>query len=355
MAGRISIVADRHIPFLEGVFEPYADIRYMDGSAITAADVRTADALITRTRTRCDEALLANSGVSLIATATIGTDHIDLGYCEKRGIKVCNAAGCNAGGVMQYVFTAIYAAAERRGISLVGASIGIVGAGHVGGKVEEMAKRLGFRVLVCDPPRAEKEGPEGFCTLGHLLESSDIVTLHTPLDETTAGMAGERFFEAMRPGAFFINAARGGIADEKALLEAVPKLGPVIIDTWKNEPAINRELLQAADIATPHIAGYSYRGKQNGTAAAVRSVAEFFGIDALKDFFPPCGNPELLPAAVNFTGLSQGETNALLQSFYPIFADDAALRKDPAGFERQRSEYAWRREFRPENNLTHNV
>ena len=224
MDRRIKIVADSHIPFLEGVFEPYAEVVYIDGMDITASDVHDADALIIRTRTRCNEALLGDSRISMIATATIGTDHIDSAFCSSRGIEVHNSQGCNAGGVMQYVFSALYGTASRKSIKLDHPVMGIIGVGNVGKKVEHMARYLGFEVLRCDPPRAEKEGPEGFCDLEYLLSRSNIVTLHTPLDETTRNMADERFFDMMRPGAFFINAARGGVVDESALMEAMPKL-----------------------------------------------------------------------------------------------------------------------------------
>ena len=282
MERRLKIVADSNIPFLKGVFEPYADMVYIDGLNIGRQDVRDADALIIRTRTRCNESLLGDSRISMIATATIGTDHIDFGFCDSRGIEVHNSQGCNAGGVMQYVFSALYGTASRKSIKLDHPVMGIIGVGNVGKKIEHLARYLGFDVLRCDPPRAAKEGPEGFCSLEYLLMNSTIVTLHTPLDETTRRMADSDFFSLMRPGSFFINAARGEIVDEAALMEAIPKLGPVIIDTWNHEPDINTALMDMVDIATPHIAGYSYQGKLNGTASAGK--AQWYGICC-----PGCG------------------------------------------------------------------
>lgn len=345
MTGRIKITADRNIPFLEGIFEPYADIQYIDGKDIRHEDIIDSDALIIRTRTKCDRNFLEGTKVSIIATATIGTDHIDLNWCRENGIRVVNAQGCNAGGVMQYVFSALYGTASRKGIKLDGATIGIVGVGNVGKKVEHTARSLGFNVLLCDPPRAEREGPEGFVTLEELLERSNVVTLHTPLDETTKGMAGADFFARMKPGAFFINASRGEVVDEQALMEARPKLGPVIIDTWNNEPDINRELLEMTDIATPHIAGYSFQGKQNGTASAVRAVARYFGILGLYHFFPTCDLPEHQPIKLKLAGKTQGEITAVFQYNYPIFTDDFMFRMNPANFEKMRSDYQYRREI----------
>ncbi len=341
----MKIVADIDIPFLEGVLEPYAEVLYKRGLEISSEDVTDADALIVRTRTKCDAALLEGSRVRLIATATIGTDHIDLKYCESRGIEVVNAAGCNAGGVMQYVFSALYGVAARKGIKIDGHTIGIVGVGNVGRKIESMAEYLGFRVLRCDPPRAEKEGPEGFCSLEELLVESDIVTLHVPLDKGTRGMANADFFTLMKPGAIFINAARGEIVDEDALLEACPKLGAVIIDTWNNEPEVNEEVIDAVDIATPHIAGYSYQGKLNATASAVQAVAGYFNIPELENYYPEEEFSDHEPLLLDLKGKNQGEITAVFQYNYPIFTDDFRFRMEPHKFEKFRSEYQYRREI----------
>ena len=251
----MKIVADNKVPFLQGVFEPYAEVVYIDGSRISHEDVLDADALIIRTRTRCDAALLDGTKVQMIATATIGMDHIDLPYCASRGIEVYNAEGCNAGGVMQYVFSALYGVAARKAIKLDDFTFGIVGVGHVGKLVEKMARYLGFKVLLCDPPRAAAEGPEAFCSLEYLLANSQIVTMHVPLDESTRNMADKSFFDLMPVGSIFINASRGEVVDEDALMQSLPKFGAVIIDTWKNEPHINEKLVDMVDIATPHIAG----------------------------------------------------------------------------------------------------
>ena len=341
----MKIVADKDIPFLEGVFEPYAEVVYKTGSAIAAADVADADALIIRTRTRCDASLLDGSSVRMIATATIGMDHIDLGYCRAHGIHVENAAGCNAGGVMQYVFSALYGVGARKGIKLEDCTFGIIGVGHVGSKVEAMARYLGFNVLLCDPPRAAVEGPEKFCSLEYLLENSDIVTMHVPLDETTRGMADATFFALMKPGAIFINAARGEVIDEQALIAAAPKLGAVVIDTWCNEPDINEELLDIADIATPHIAGYSLLGKQNATTMAVQAVARFFCIPELYDFKPQDADSSHEPVLLDLKGKNHGEIAAVFQYNYPIFTDDFRLRMEPHKFDKLRTEYQYRRDI----------
>lgn len=315
---RGTIVADSNIPFLEGALDEWFDVRRLPGREIGPADVRDAAALLVRTRTRCDAALLDGSSVRLIATATIGTDHIDLDYCASRGIAVASAPGCNAAAVAQYVRVALHTLALDR----PGATLGVVGVGHVGSLVAEVGRRAGMRVLLSDPPREAAEGPAGFTPLPALLAASDVVTLHIPLWPENRDFADAAFFAQMRPGAAFFNASRGEVVVEAALLAARPRLGRIVLDVWKNEPVVNRALLAAADIATPHIAGYSIQGKINGTQAVVRAVGETFGIPQLKSF--------------TVSGI------ALPQTPYDIMADDAALRRDPSAFESLRSHYAYR-------------
>ncbi|MBR5660091.1 MAG: 4-phosphoerythronate dehydrogenase [Bacteroidales bacterium] len=345
MEEKIKVVVDDAIPFISGVLEPYAEVVYKGGREICREDLMDASALVIRTRTKCDASLLDGTSVKFIATATIGTDHIDHDYCDHAGIVVRNAAGCNAGGVMNYVFSALYGVASRQAIRLDGSKLGIVGVGNVGKRVDMVAGYLGFKVLKNDPPRMAVEGPEGFCPLDYLLQNSQVVTMHVPLDKTTYRMCDDSFFDKMKPGTIFINASRGEVVDDAALKRAIPKLGPVIIDTWNNEPDIDRELLEMVDIATPHIAGYSYQGKQNGTAAAVRSLARFFGFSSLYEFFPKTELPSLEAVKLDLKGKKQGEITSALQYNYPIFTDDFMFRMDPGSFESLRSHYQYRREF----------
>lgn len=341
----MKFVIDQAIPFIRKVFEPYAETVYKEGSEITHEDLMDADALIIRTRTRCNEALLAGTSVKIISTAAIGMDHIDLSFCDENGIFVQNAAGCNAGGVMNYVFSALYGAASRERIPLTGATFGIIGVGNVGSRIEQMARHLGMTVLLCDPPRAEIEGPGQFVSLDTLLQSADIVSLSVPLNAGTQKMVNDAFFAKMKFGAIFINTARGEIVDDDALKRAFSRLGPVIIDTWNNEPDVDRELIEKATIATPHIAGYSYQGKQRATAAAVRSVARFFKIEPLYEFFPTTELEELEAVKLDLTGLNQGQITSVFQYNYPIFTDDFMFRVNPDQFDELRQLYRYRREF----------
>ena len=222
--------------------------------------------------------------------------------------------------------------------------LGIIGVGNVGRKVEHMARTLGLKVLLNDPPRAQEEGPEGFVTIDELLEKASIISLHVPLNASSQGMCNDAFFNKMRPGSIFINASRGEVVDEAALLRARPKISALVLDTWCNEPNVSQILIDACDIATPHIAGYSYQGKQNGTAMAVQAIARHFGIKEL-EFFSPAMEEALMPKVINVTGKTQGEIAAAVQYNYPIFTDDFLFRVNPSNFEKLRSEYNYRREF----------
>ncbi|MBQ0025687.1 MAG: 4-phosphoerythronate dehydrogenase [Bacteroidales bacterium] len=313
------IVADRAIPFLEGVLEPYFDVDYLSGDAISRDDLKDAVALLVRTRTECNSHLLSGTPVRLVATATIGTDHIDSLWCSLSGIRTVSAPGCNSGGVCQYVFAAL-SALDIRPLSSDGRirTLGVIGVGHVGSKVAAKGRELGFNVLENDPPRSLG------LPLDELLSSSDIVTLHIPL-EGNRDFAGYGFFEKIRSGACFINASRGEVVVDEALLQARNTLGRIVLDVWRNEPELDRRMLDAADIATPHIAGYSIQGKANGTTAVVRAVGETFGIPELAKYTVPLTLPAHPQA-------------------YDILADDRALRTDPASFEALRNHYAYRDE-----------
>ena len=341
MLKTVNVIVDRDIPYISGVLEPYASVRYLVGSEIRRSDLHDANALLVRSRTRCDELLLEDSQVEFIGTATVGTDHIDFDFCDERGIETASAPGCNAGGVVQHFFTSLYAVAARKGISLAGKTLGVIGVGHVGSRVADLAEQLGFCVLRNDPPREalEKREPGYFCPLPQLLQESDIVTIHIPL-EYNMNFAGERFFAALKPGALFFNASRGEVVVEEALLAVRDKLSAVVLDVWRNEPAINPALLAAADIATPHIAGYSQQGKINGTVAVVRSFGRHFGIEALKNFTLPT---QVKP--LDFTQKNQEQICEMLLNRYDIWADDAALRANPAAFEQLRADYDYRIEF----------
>lgn len=341
----MKIVVDSAIPFVNGIFEPYADVVYRNGEDIRREDVIDADALLIRTRTRCDRELLHDTAVKMIATATVGKEHIDSEWCDSKGIYIHNSAGSNAGGVADYVFSAIYGIAARKGYKLEGATLGVIGGGATGSRVATFGRLLGFKVLICDPKLAETENPEMYCDLDVLLRSSDIVTLHVPLNEANRDMANARFFSQMKLDAMFINTAHGDLVVDEDLLQARQKLGPVVIDTWRNEPDINMELMEAAAIATPHIAGYSYQSKLLGSEMAVRAIARFFSIKELYEFFPVPDVTGLDAVKLDTRGRTQGQITSDIQYNYPIFTDDFMFRINPTGFVDLRKNYRYRREF----------
>lgn len=351
---RLKIIADDKIPFLRGVMEPYADIVYRPGAAISADDVREADVLFTRTRTRCDASLLDGSRVRLIVTATIGFDHIDTNYCQQAGIRWVNAPGCNAASVRQYIAATLVTIVRQRGLRLADTTLGIIGVGHVGRGVADAAQALGMRVLLNDPPREEREGSDAFTSLDELLRQSDIVTCHTPLTadgpHPTRHLASTHFFDRMKDGAAFINSSRGSVVDSDALRDAAQrgKLAAFVLDTWEGEPNIDHSLLREALLATPHIAGYSADGKANGTAVCVRTCSQMFGITTLTDWFPPVLPAPPMPTdfAMDATGRTDEEVfYEAVTHTYPIDTDSARLKTSPETFERQRGDYWTRREF----------
>ncbi|MDR0572805.1 MAG: 4-phosphoerythronate dehydrogenase [Tannerella sp.] len=359
---RLKIIADDKIPFLKGVMEPYTDIIYLPGAKISAEDVRDADAIFTRTRTRCDESLLKNSRVKLIATATIGYDHIDTDYCDAAGIRWVNAPGCNSWSVQQYMTAAIATWVHKQNLKFSGLTLGVIGVGNVGSKVVRAAGALGMRVLLNDPPRADREGTEAFTPLDKLLAESDIVTCHTLLTKEapypTYHLASGEFYNRMKDGAVFINTSRGSAVDSEALKHAVKtKLSGYILDVWEGEPFPEVSLLADAFIGTPHIAGYSSDGKANGTATCVYEFCSFFGLHLLKDWYPE--SIPLPPMATIFSLDGTGKNNEqviyeAVTHAYPIWEDSERLKNSPETFEEQRGGYWIRREFKnftikPEN------
>ena len=330
----MKIVADSAIPYLEGVLEPYAEVCRLPGSAIRQEHVLDADALLVRTRTRCDGKLLGSSRVRFVGTATIGTDHIDLAYCRRAGIRVAAAPGCNARGVLQYIAAALVHLARTQGWEPAARTLGIVGVGHVGSLVRAYAEQWGFRVLCCDPPREERERC-GFLPLEEVAREADILTFHTPLDDTTRRMADERLFRQMKPGAILINSSRGEVVDGDALLRSGLRW---MLDVWEHEPNLNPQLLEKALLATPHIAGYSEQGKANATAMSVAALARCFGLP-LEGWYPPEASPSV-PRPIAWQELC-----TTIGRVYDIEAESRRLKERPGDFESLRDRYAYRREY----------
>lgn len=344
----MKIIADEKIPFLRGAMERYAQVEYIDGRSFTPSVVREADALIIRTRTKCDEALLGTSSVSAIFTATIGYDHIDREYCAKKGIHWQNAPGCNSSSVQQYVASALAMLMLKGGYDLRGKTMAVIGVGNVGSKVVDWARLLGIRVLQVDPFRAKRE--EGFVEYEEALREADIITYHTPLtydgDYPTYHLFSHETCSKVRKGVVLINTSRGEVVDIKALRKALDEgvISRAIIDVWENEPYIDSELHERVFIYTPHVAGYSYDSKRNGTRMAVEALCKHYGIN--NDW-----QPEVLPEPTEPEVNIEADEDPLIAALtmlshtYDIMADDRRLRAEPTKAEEQRGDYPLRREI----------
>lgn len=340
------VIIDRFVPFEGNPFEGIAEIQRLDPAEINAEAVRDADALIVRTRTRCDASLLENSRVGIVATATIGTDHFDFPYLASRGIKAVSAPGCNAPAVAQYVMASIFSL----GLGEPGMRLGIVGLGHVGSIIASWAHNLGIEVFPSDPPRQQREhgwdvhnprceGDMPYFSLEEIGRKCDVVTFHTPLTRTGAFPSFHllnRDFLSIAPKTLIINAARGGVADTADLISALRRgrIDNAAIDCWEGEPTISRELLQLCRISTPHIAGYSIEGKKRATAVTFNAVLEYLGSESTVD------------AGVAMTPPAKVSRQAIIESYDPL-TDSLPLKSNPAEFESLRNNYSLRKEVYP--------
>ena len=340
----MKIVVDDKIPYIQEKLSLLADeLVAIGGSEISAADVKDADALIVRTRTHCDESLLAGSKVRFVATATIGFDHIDVDYLQRAGITWISCPGCNAGSVAQYVESSLLLLQQEKGLVLCKATIGIVGCGHVGSKVKVVAERLGMRVLICDPPLEQKNAnsqrptANGFVSMDTIEQQADVITFHVPLTKegeyATWHMADEAFFHRLLHVPYIINTSRGGVVDNQALLSALHdgRVRDAVIDVWEGEPNVNPALLQRVFIGTPHIAGYSADGKTNADNMVIDALCRYFHLPHPGKITPPS-----LPADFHYTG------NPL--ELYNPLEDSQALKTTPSKFEYLRNHYPLRRE-----------
>lgn len=337
-------IVDDKIPYIRPFIQNLVDeVLFLPGAKITAEDVRDADILIVRTRTHCNRSLLEGSRVRFIATATIGYDHLDTGYLEQAGIKWTNCPGCNASSVGQYIHSAMLVLKREMGLDFQHTTVGIVGVGHVGTDVHQKLASLGINCLLCDPPRAEKEGNANgrFHSLQELKERCQVITFHTPLVTEgpwpTFHLADATFFDGLRQCPVIINTSRGEVVDNLALLDALEKglVRQTIIDTWEGEPRINLSLLEKAFIGTPHIAGYSADGKANATQMVLTALCEWMGVPA---------NFHVAPPSLPDTFTASADPEELALQLYDPREDSARLKACPDDFERLRNDYPLRRE-----------
>ena len=362
----VNVIADENIPLAGDAFGTLGRVRRLPGRALTPADVRAADVLLVRSVTPVGEKLLAGSAVRFVGSATIGTDHVDLGYLRARGITFAHAPGSNADSVGDYVTAAMLALAADRGVPLRGRAAGVVGCGNVGERLVGRLAALGLRVLKNDPPLAEAAEARGeahdFVPLGRVLGEADLVTLHVPLTRggsyATRHLIGAAELGAMRSGTWLLNTARGSVVQGDALKTALAKeyLGAAVLDVWEHEPTPDPDLLRRVHIATPHIAGYALDGKVRGTAMLYAALCDFLGAEATwnaEAALAPAPDETLTLQAPDAALPEVAWLRALVQQMYDLAADDAALRGLPeqppevqgAYFSKLRKHYPRRREF----------
>ena len=337
------IVIDDKIPYIKETISKLTNRAvYIPGNMIGNDDIRDADALIIRTRTHCDARLLKGSNVKFVATATIGYDHIDTNFMEQAGIKWINCPGCNASSVAQYIDAVLTLIKTEKHIDIQKQTIGIVGCGHVGRKVVEVARRKGMNILICDPPRSDAEGEKGFVSMEQIAKEADIITFHVPLTKEgrypTYHLANETLFDSLSKRPIIINSSRGAVVDNEALLYAINynKVKDAVIDTWENEPNINKELLKRVWIGTPHIAGYSADGKTN---------ADNMVISALCDYFSLPKQPAICPPEIPNADLCPKNEDERTLFFYNPIPESNKLKLEPGKFEWFRNNYPLRREY----------
>lgn len=353
------VLVDKNNPLVADAFREFGEVRALATREITADAVRSADIIIIRSETKVTKELLEGSPVKFVGTATIGTDHVDTEYLRSEKIGFASAPGSNSNSVAEYFVAAMLTLAKRKGFELRGKTLGVVGVGNVGSKIVRNALALGMHVQKSDPPLFRATGDPTFVPLDALMDA-DIVTLHVPLtkagQDPTYHLFDEERIGRMKKGAILVNTARGSVVDASALKSALERghLGGVVLDVWEGEPLVDIDLLKLIDIATPHIAGYSFDGKLAAVRMNYSAVCEFFGRPGK---WTP-GNSLPKPAAERIlVPPSSGSEEEILRTIvtrcYDIECDDRALRgvanvpqeERRAFFSRLRAEYRVRREF----------
>ena len=349
----MKILVDENMPYARELFSRLGEVKAVPGRPIPTEALTDADALMVRSVTKVNEALLGDKAIKFVGTATAGTDHVDQAWLEQAGIGFSAAPGCNAIAVVEYVFSALLMLAERDGFALADRTVGIVGVGNVGGRLQKRLEALGIKTLLCDPPRADN-GEEGdFRSLDEVVAQADVLTFHTPLYKDgpykSLHLADEALIASLKPGAILINACRGPVVDNAALLKCLNagQQLSVVLDVWEPEPDLNLALLDKVDLGTSHIAGYTLEGKARGTTQVFEAYSQFIGQPqevALSSLLPA---PEF--GRISLHGpLDQPTLKRLVHLVYDVRRDDAPLRKVagiPGEFDKLRKNYLERREW----------
>ncbi|MFU0920370.1 4-phosphoerythronate dehydrogenase PdxB [Kluyvera sichuanensis] len=349
----MKILVDENMPYARELFSRLGEVRAVPGRPIPTDALTDADALMVRSVTKVNEALLGDKAIKFVGTATAGTDHVDQSWLAQAGIGFSAAPGCNAIAVVEYVFSALLMLAERDGFALADRTVGIVGVGNVGGRLQKRLEALGIKTLLCDPPRADNGDEGDFRSLDDLVAEADVITFHTPLYKEgqykSLHLADEALIRRLKPGSILINACRGPVVDNAALLKCLEagQALSVVLDVWEPEPDLNLALLDKVDLGTSHIAGYTLEGKARGTTQVFEAYSQFIGQPqevALSTLLPA---PEF--GRISLHGpLDQPTLKRLVHLVYDVRRDDAPLRKVagiPGEFDKLRKNYLERREW----------
>ncbi|OAT48174.1 4-phosphoerythronate dehydrogenase PdxB [Providencia heimbachae] len=349
----MKILVDENMPYAQTLFSELGEVKAIPGRPIPTQELIDADALMVRSITKVNRSLLDNTEVKFVGTATAGFDHVDTQWLSEANIGFSSAPGCNAIAVVEYVFSALLLLAERDNFDLRDKTIGIIGVGNVGGRLFNRLSAWGVKTVLCDPPRAAKGDKENFVPLDAVLEQADILTFHTPLNTTgeykTLHLMDESRLSHLREGTILINASRGEVVDNQALLGLLKqgKKLSVILDVWEPEPNLETELLDRVDIGTPHIAGYTLEGKARGTTQVYEAYCQFLGKTSQVSLSSLLPKPDISSITLNGK-LTQQQLKRLVHLVYDVRRDDAALRAvaTVAGeFDKLRKHYQERREW----------
>lgn len=354
----MKIVADENIPLVRECFEALGDVVTLPGRSITAEDLVDADALVVRSVTKVTESLVRNSALRFVGTCTAGVDHIDQQSLKQLGIHVASASGCNARSVVEYVLCALDILAERDGYCMTDRTVGIVGKGQVGGRLYRSLEQSGVTVMANDP-LCDRHGNAKFVELDELIARCDVIALHTPLTQTgpypTHHLIGAEQLQAMKHGTVLINAGRGPVVDNQALLKVLKARNDlsVVLDVWEHEPDVEPELLELVDIGTPHISGYSLDGKVKGTERVYQALCQYLGLPINVSLSELTLAPPLERLTFTYSVDVNQASSVAMRATYDIRRDDALMRRlinmEPEArklaFDYMRKNYSERREF----------
>lgn len=354
----MKVYFDENMPFAAEFFEEFGDLVPFEGRSLTSEMVKDADVLLVRSITKVNEELLSqNNKLSFVGTATIGFDHIDREYLSNRGVSFHSSPGCNAVSVAEYVLSSLIVLAERYQLNLFDMTVGIIGAGNTGTQLSEKLTAINIKHVFCDPPlSASEKDPRSFVTMEEALKC-DVISLHVPKimdgEHPTFHLINETTLNSLRNDQILINACRGEIIDNQALLKVKQNghMLRLVLDVWENEPNILTELIPHCDISTAHIAGYSLEGKARGTEMLYLALCQQRNIvpgKLLNDFLPSSGISKI---EIN-QEFNQVLLNQLVKIVYDVRRDDGIFREqikrqfiNGHAFDNIRKTYPARREF----------